>query len=131
MRTIIAKFPGNCRECGKGIHRGQTIKFYGRGHATHANCLAPDGVETPGEIAARTVAPCWICADPNGKFRNMGAGAPVWCDACFEKEKAKTFTAGNVRFNRYAGYTRFASGAEVFTNPRGRCEDAPCCGCCS
>jgi hypothetical protein len=28
-------------------------------------------------------------------------------------------------------YTRFASGAEVFTNKRGRCEDAPCCGCCS
>jgi hypothetical protein len=28
-------------------------------------------------------------------------------------------------------YTRFSSGAEVFTNARGRCEDAPCCGCCS
>lgn len=28
-------------------------------------------------------------------------------------------------------YTRFSSGAEVFTNKRGRCEDAPCCGCCS
>ena len=28
-------------------------------------------------------------------------------------------------------YTRFSSGAEVFTNRSGRCEDAPCCGCCS
>ena len=28
-------------------------------------------------------------------------------------------------------YTRFAGGAEVYTNRRGRCEDAPCCGCCS
>jgi len=27
--------------------------------------------------------------------------------------------------------TRFSSGAEVFTNVKGRCEDAPCCGCCS
>ena len=27
--------------------------------------------------------------------------------------------------------TRFSSGAEVFTNRNGRCEDAPCCGCCS
>ena len=27
--------------------------------------------------------------------------------------------------------TRFSSGAEVYTNRRGRCEDAPCCGCCS
>lgn len=28
-------------------------------------------------------------------------------------------------------YTRFNSGAEVYVNARGRCEDAPCCGCCS
>jgi len=27
--------------------------------------------------------------------------------------------------------TRFSSGAEVYQNRRGRCEDAPCCGCCS
>jgi hypothetical protein len=26
--------------------------------------------------------------------------------------------------------TRFASGATTFRNRRGRCEDAPCCGCC-
>lgn len=30
-----------------------------------------------------------------------------------------------------SNYTRFASGAEVYTNRGGRCEDAPCCGCCS
>jgi hypothetical protein len=28
-------------------------------------------------------------------------------------------------------YARFSSGAETFQNSRGRCEDAPCCGCCS
>lgn len=33
--------------------------------------------------------------------------------------------------SRRSGYTRFNSGAEVFRNVRGRCEDAPCCGCCS
>jgi len=27
--------------------------------------------------------------------------------------------------------TRFSSGAEVYRNRHGRCEDAPCCGCCS
>jgi hypothetical protein len=26
---------------------------------------------------------------------------------------------------------RFSSGAEVYTNRAGRCEDAPCCGCCT
>lgn len=35
------------------------------------------------------------------------------------------------RRNPYAGVTRFAGGATVYRNPRGRCEDAPCCGCCS
>ena len=36
------------------------------------------------------------------------------------------------RYNRYrSNYTRFSSGAESYTNKRGRCEDAPCCGCCS
>jgi len=27
--------------------------------------------------------------------------------------------------------TRFSSGDEVYRNYHGRCEDAPCCGCCS
>jgi len=36
------------------------------------------------------------------------------------------------RPSRYRStFTRFAGGAEVYTNSRGRCEDAPCCGCCS
>lgn len=26
---------------------------------------------------------------------------------------------------------RFSSGAVIHTNKSGRCEDAPCCGCCS
>lgn len=30
-----------------------------------------------------------------------------------------------------SNYTRFAGGGEAYTNKRGRCEDAPCCGCCS
>ena len=34
--------------------------------------------------------------------------------------------------SRYGSvYTRFSSGAEVYRNRNGRCEDAPCCGCCS
>ena len=26
---------------------------------------------------------------------------------------------------------RFSSGKSMFQNRRGRCEDAPCCGCCT
>lgn len=36
------------------------------------------------------------------------------------------------RSSRYgSSYTRFSSGHEIYTNRNGRCEDAPCCGCCS
>ena len=36
------------------------------------------------------------------------------------------------RSSRYgSSYARFSSGAEVYRNRAGRCEDAPCCGCCS
>jgi len=38
--------------------------------------------------------------------------------------------AGN-RSGYRSNYTRFSSGAEHYVNKRGRCEDAPCCGCCS
>jgi hypothetical protein len=35
------------------------------------------------------------------------------------------------RASRYRStYTRFAGGGEQWQNKRGRCEDAPCCGCC-
>ena len=30
-----------------------------------------------------------------------------------------------------SNYYRFAGGGEAYQNKRGRCEDAPCCGCCS
>jgi len=41
-------------------------------------------------------------------------------------------STSRARASRYrSNYTRFSSGAEVFSNARGRCEDAPCCGCCS
>lgn len=33
--------------------------------------------------------------------------------------------------SRGLSVARFASGAVVTQNSRGRCEDAPCCGCCS
>jgi len=34
--------------------------------------------------------------------------------------------------SRYgSNYARFTGGGEWYQNKRGRCEDAPCCGCCS
>ena len=53
-------------------------------------------------------------------------------------EEARALVAGALVATRYSGgrsrsrgVTRFSSGATVYRNPRGRCIDAPCCGCCS
>jgi len=69
--------------------------------------------------------------DLGGKW---DAGARGWQVPADKADEARALVAGNhrPRAQRYGStYTRFASGAEVFTNKRGRCEDAPCCGCCS
>ncbi len=47
-----------------------------------------------------------------------------------EKSFARSRSYGRYQ-NYQSNYARFSSGAEVYTNNRGRCEDAPCCGCCS
>lgn len=52
--------------------------------------------------------------------RRLVASAPL------QREYAPRPTYG-----RRSGYTRFSGGGEMFRNPRDRCEDAPCCGCCS
>lgn len=89
MKTMIAKYPGTCCECNKPIRVQTPIKFYGRGRAAHVNCYNPDG-KTECEIASEQRAPCWICGDAQGKFRQLGAATPVWCDACHTAEMNKS-----------------------------------------
>jgi hypothetical protein len=87
MRTMYSKFPGSCRDCGKAIAKGTLIKYFGRGQGVaHFEC----------NPISEHKAPCWKCGDPNGKFRNLGAATPVWCDACFAIEDPMTF-AGKMR----------------------------------
>lgn len=38
MKTLTAKYPGKCFECGQPIKRGDQIKYYGRLHCEHAAC---------------------------------------------------------------------------------------------
>jgi hypothetical protein len=83
-----------------------------------------------------------------GELRAMGgtwdARAKGWRVPAERASEARELVAGVPRERpaprrgrSYSGrsygssYTRFQGGAEVYTNARGRCEDAPCCGCCS
>lgn len=79
------------------------------------------------------------------ELRAMGgdwdAGAKGWLVPDDKADQARELVGDTPTFSprsRYSrrprygsNYTRFSSGAEVYTNKRGRCEDAPCCGCCS
>ena len=98
MKTMTAKYPGKCAACGGAIERGETINFYGRGHAEHAECGAERGEHD--EDAAAGFEPGTLANDR----RSARNGISV---------------------------TRFAGGGVSYRNSRGRCEDAPCCGCCS
>jgi hypothetical protein len=66
---------------------------------------------------------CYICGGfvpvNGGQCEKKGGRWVVAHLACRSSGKAEVV------------YTRFSSGAEVYQNRRGRCEDAPCCGCCS
>jgi hypothetical protein len=70
----------------------------------------------------------------------MTARYPGHCAACQEPirpgqlinwvRRGKTYhqdCTGQTRVNTI----RFSSGAVEYRNARGRCEDAPCCGCCT
>lgn len=108
MKLMVAKYDGNCCQCSKPITAGQMIKFFGRGRASHQHCFAPNGPTPAGEVRGA----CWICGNPEGRFRNLGAATPVWCDGCNEKEQAKRKTVGNVVFNSREDYPCSDAGYE-------------------
>lgn len=99
MKVMISKFPGKCITCRGVIEPGQTIRFFGRGKASHFNC-----------------------------------GKKEYCAT--DEDEAAGFEPGTLAADRRAArnglsINRFSSGAVVTQNTRGRCEDAPCFGCCS
>ena len=97
MKIMIAKYSGQCRACGEAIRRGDTIAFFGRGHAEHQECASEHRRD---EDAAAGLEPGTLATDR----RAASNGLTV---------------------------VRFSSGETITQNSRGRCEDAPCCGCCS
>ncbi len=78
------------------------------------------------------------------ELRNMGgqwnAAAKAWmvpddvadlARALVPAAREHAYAAGRGPRKYGSRYTRFSGGGEHFVNRRGRCEDAPCCGCCS
>lgn len=104
MKLIKAKFPGQCCTCGGRFSRGASIAYGGKDNVHHAACNS----------AARAV-PVAEFADDDDDPDSMAA----------------VLASDRRLASRGLNVIRFSSGAVMTQNSRGRCEDAPCCGCCS
>ena len=76
---------------------------------------------TPRTMIARYPGRCMSCAGTihrGSRIAYHGRGR-IDCYDCLDSDQAGVTTI------------RFSSGAVVTQRRSGRCEDAPCCGCCS
>jgi hypothetical protein len=107
MKTMQARYPGRCIRTGAAINPGDNILWHGRGRAELA-----DGPTIPAELAmVADIDPELAESDPDAA---LAAGQYM----------ARSLSRGVSDIWR-------AGGREYYRNKRGRCEDAPCCGCCN
>lgn len=48
-----------------------------------------------------------------------------------EDEEGGSYLAARTKSDGYVSHVFNIGGREYYRNKRGRCEDAPCCGCCT
>jgi len=105
MKTMQARYPGRCIRTGAAIEPGDTIIWHGRGRAELA------GADTiPAAVA--DLDPELAASDPDAA---LSAG----------RYMAQSMRRG------VSDIWRTGDGREFYRNKLGRCEDAPCCGCCN
>lgn len=120
-RWMALRYAGTCKVCGEVVAAGERA-FWDAGAKTVTcdrnrwACARADGLVgiAPGST--------WV-GNPNGREElrayRVGAAAPVHPSAARSAAGPRVIVS------------RFNSGATVSVNARGRCEDAPCCGCCT
>jgi hypothetical protein len=105
MKTMLAKYPGRCIRTGARIQPGDTILWHGKGRAELADTVDPT------LAAVADVDPELVASDPEAA---LAAG----------RYMARSLARG-------VSDIWNTGGREFYRNKRGRCEDAPCCGCCN
>lgn len=105
MKTMLAKYPGRCIRTGASIRPGDSIVWHGRGRAELADTVDPM------LAAVADMDPELVASDPDAA---LAAG----------RYMARSLARGVSDIWR-------AGGREFYRNKAGRCEDAPCCGCCN
>jgi hypothetical protein len=108
MKTMTARYPGKCARTGAPIRPGDLIVFLGKGRA-YLSDLIP--AVDPDLSLARSIDPELAESDPDA-----AAHAGRYLRQSLERGVSHVWNSG---------------GREFYRNRRGRCEDAPCCGCCN
>jgi hypothetical protein len=106
-RWMNLRYSGNCKVCGAHIAAGD-LAYWDAG-ARAVTCKRID------------------CADADGLTTNRPLTGP-W-DTRTDTRELADHRIGSAAPRVIA--TTFNSGASVYVNARGHCEDAPACGCCS
>jgi hypothetical protein len=105
IKTITARYPGKCARTGAPIKPGDPIKYdtaTRRAWIDHADTITP------------------------------AAALALDIDPELDRETAESVGAYMAHAARgYRSDIYRANGREYYRNKAGRCEDAPCCGCCN
>lgn len=114
FKTITAKYSGTCRRCGNGIQAGSKIRFGGRGLTYHLSAQC-------GEQVAESAPLFQAVGLFDGDRVDSRPGTPLSNALAHDRRVA----------DRVSIARNFRGEVIGMRNARGRCEDAPCCGCCS
>jgi hypothetical protein len=108
---MIARYPGRCARTGAAIRPGDAITPLGRKRYALAQHAAPVDTIDPDLALAESIDPDLAQSDPEAA---AAAGRYL-----------------RQSLARGVSHVWSANGREYYRNRAGRCEDAPCCGCCN
>ena len=114
-----ARFPGRCAVTGAPISIGDTIRGIGRGrYALVSRAARPEPVDPEAVDPDAADIELAESIDPDiGAFDpEAAAAAGRYLRAAMRRGVSDVWRSG---------------GREYYRNRAGRCEDAPCCGCCN
>jgi hypothetical protein len=106
---MIARYPGRCARTGAAIRPGDAIAPMGSKRYALAQHAAP---VDPDLSLAESIDPELAQSDPE---------AAAAAGRYLRQSMARSVSS----------LWRGADGREYYRNRAGRCEDAPCCGCCN